>query len=74
MNRIEEKMKVFKDNKVVNWHEHVWFNNEGELDVELCDKMVQNAHETYMDKALAHIAISMFCINSSPLSTINTGL
>ena len=32
------------------------------------------AGHSKLNLALAHIAISMFCINSSPLSTINTGL
>ena len=46
---IEEKLKLFKDNKVVNWHEHVWPNDKGELDEKECDLLVESASRTHMD-------------------------
>lgn len=46
---IEDKLKLFRDNKVVNWHEHVWPNDKGELDENLCDQLVESALRTNMD-------------------------
>ena len=43
---IHEKMKLFYDNPVVSWHEHVW-NLPGEpdkLDVSHCDLQKSTGH------------------------------
>ena len=59
MKQFEEKMKLFKNNKVVNWHEHVWFKpgtrelNEGD-----CDKLVETAKLAYTDCLVCSLPIS----------------
>lgn len=50
MKNIEAKMDLLKNNKVVNWHEHVWFKpGTKELNVEGCDRLVEEAELTHMD-------------------------
>lgn len=49
MENIEQKMELFKKHKVVNWHEHVWFNDKGEFDEARCDMLVESAKCTGMD-------------------------
>lgn len=57
MNTIE-KMDLFKNNKVVNWHEHVGFKpGTQELNVELCDRLVENAGRTYMDYLVCSLPV-----------------
>lgn len=56
---IEGKMNLLKDNKVVNWHEHVWFKpGTKELNIEGCDKLVEEAKLTYMDYLVCSLPIS----------------
>src|SRR5690554_6573037 len=47
---IEAKMELFKNNTVINWHEHVYFDTNRNLDTEKCDRLVETAHKTYTDK------------------------
>lgn len=59
MKQFEEKMNLFKNNKVVNWHEHVWFKlGTRELDEEACDRLVETARMTYMDCLVCSLPIS----------------
>lgn len=46
---IHDKLKLFSENKVVNWHEHVWPNEKEELNEALCDQLVESASITNMD-------------------------
>lgn len=55
---IGEKMKIFKDNKVVNWHEHVWPDNNGNLDEKQCDLLVESACRTHMDLLVCSSPVS----------------
>lgn len=55
---IDEKMKLFKENKVVNWHEHVWLDDKGELNEKECDLLVESAYRTHMDKLVCSLPIS----------------
>lgn len=45
-----EKMKLFRDNTVINWHEHVGFGEDDGLDRKKLEAMVRMAHLTHMDK------------------------
>ncbi|MBQ3140642.1 MAG: amidohydrolase [Clostridia bacterium] len=36
----QEKWKLFSDHRVINWHEHVWYNAKRELDEALCDGLI----------------------------------
>ena len=49
MVRIEDKMKLFKEYKVVNWHEHIWPDDKGELDEKQCDLLVETAYKAHID-------------------------
>ena len=58
MDVIYDKMKLFKEHKVVNWHEHVWSDGKGELDERDCDRLVETACKTYMDKLVCSLPIT----------------
>ena len=49
MDLFKEKMKLFEENKVISWHEHVWSNSKGELNEHHCDSMVESAYRTHID-------------------------
>ena len=51
------KMKLFREHKVVNWHEHVWFDAGGHLDVALCDGLVEDAERTHTDLLVCSLPI-----------------
>ncbi len=57
MKEIEQKMNLFKDNTVVNWHEHVWFDENGKLDIAHCERLVEAAHRTYTDTLVCSLPI-----------------
>lgn len=44
-----EKMALFRQNRVVNWHEHVWFDGEGNLDSRRLDEVMGMARATSTD-------------------------
>lgn len=59
MKNFRNKMDLFKKNKVVNWHEHVWFKpGTRELNVEQCDQLVQYASEVGMDILVCSLPIA----------------
>jgi len=50
LKEFDKKMMIFKDNKVVNWHEHVYFKpGIRNLDEKACDDLVELARLSYMD-------------------------
>ena len=51
-------MKLFKENKVVNWHEHIWDDGSGKLNEELCDCFVEAARKAYMDVVVCSLPVS----------------
>lgn len=53
-----EKMKLFKENKVVNWHEHVWDDATGKFNEHQCDLFVEAARKTYMDVVVCSLPVS----------------
>ncbi|NSW89406.1 MAG: amidohydrolase [Firmicutes bacterium] len=58
MTQFKEKMGLFKNNRVVNWHEHVWFKpGTRELNEEGCDRLVEMAYLTYMDCLVCSLPI-----------------
>lgn len=71
MVKIEDKMKLFSENKVVNWHEHVWLNDKGEMDVEQCDLLVESARKTHMDKLVCSLPISGGCPSPDDIRKCN---
>ncbi len=47
MSIIKEKMKLFQENTVINWHEHVWFKDtwggtDDTLNLQHCDKLAES--------------------------------
>lgn len=59
MKNIQKKMDILKNNKVVNWHEHVWLKTgTKELNEERCNKLVNDAKLTYMDCLVCSTPIS----------------
>ena len=54
----EEKMKLFKDNKVVNWHEHVWDDDDGKFDAQQSDLLVESARRAYMNVLVCSLPVS----------------
>lgn len=46
---LKDQLKLFEQNKVVNWHEHVRGDNHDQLDLEQCDLLVESAHKAHMD-------------------------
>ena len=54
----EEKMKLFKENKVVNWHEHVWDDDDGKFDAQQSDLLVESARRAYMDVLVCSLPVS----------------
>lgn len=57
MKKYNEMMDIFKENKVINWHEHVWFDDNGVFDRPRLDRMVEAAYETNMDKLVCSLPI-----------------
>lgn len=43
-------MDLFKSNTVINWHEHVWPDENNRLDEKRLFLMMESYHETYMDQ------------------------
>lgn len=58
MKEIEDKMQLFKENTVVNWHEHVWFDSSGNLDIAHCEGLVDAARRTYTDYLVCSLPIT----------------
>lgn len=59
MKDIQEKMYLLKNNKVVNWHEHVWLKQgTKELNENGCHKLVHDAKLTYIDCLVCSTPIS----------------
>ena len=42
-------MRLFYQNRVVNWHEHVWFTPERKLDEKRCAGLIEDAERTGTD-------------------------
>lgn len=55
--RIEEQMKLFFDNPVISWHEHVWQKEPGVLDEYHCDKFVEGSKKLGFDKIVCSIPL-----------------
>ncbi len=49
MEFFNEKLDIFRQNKVVNWHEHVWTDSKGNLNVQDADLLVENAKRVGFD-------------------------
>ena len=53
----EDKLKLFSDNFVVNWHEHVREASPGTLDEAHCDRLYYGCKTTFQDKVLVSVPI-----------------
>jgi predicted TIM-barrel fold metal-dependent hydrolase len=59
LKNFQKKTDLLMNNKVVNWHEHVWFKpGTKELNVEGCDQLVQYASEVGMDYLVCSLPIA----------------
>lgn len=55
---IKEQMKLFFDNPVISWHEHVWVDKKtGGLDEENCDEFVEAAKTLGFNEVVCSIPI-----------------
>lgn len=53
MQKFQEKMKLFYENEVINWHEHVWFNaDRSDLNWAHCDKLVESMNAMGINKTV----------------------
>lgn len=57
---IEEQMQLFYNNRVVNWHEHVWMNAQGELDIPQMEDLILSAEKTGMDTLLCSLPLTQY--------------
>ena len=55
--RIEEQMKLFFDNPVISWHEHVFQTEPGVLDEHHCDMFVDGSKRLGFDKILCSLPL-----------------
>ena len=58
MQSFAKKLKIFKDNKVVNWHEHVWADAKGNLNIPEADLLVESAKKTGMDVLVCSLPVT----------------
>lgn len=49
MQNFTEKLRLFRQNKVVNWHEHVWTDTQGNLNIQEVDLLVESAKRVGFD-------------------------
>jgi predicted TIM-barrel fold metal-dependent hydrolase len=49
LKEIDSVMRLFTENRVVNWHEHVWLDQSGNLDKARLSELVAMARVTHMD-------------------------
>jgi len=52
-------MKLFTDNTVCNWHEHVALDAAGALDISLCDCLSAHCRLLYQDKVAVSVPINV---------------
>lgn len=57
MQIIEKAMRLFLDNPVNSWHEHVWEERPGKLNEGDCDRMVADARRMGFDKMMCSTPI-----------------
>ena len=50
-------MRLFYQNRVVNWHEHVWFTPERKLDEKRCAGLIENAERTGTDTLVCSLPL-----------------
>ncbi|HBE13932.1 MAG TPA: amidohydrolase [Clostridiales bacterium] len=59
----EKRLSLFKDNFVVNWHEHVWEDSQsGKLRENSLDRLRKSAEATCTDAVICSIPLSKPCI------------
>lgn len=63
MDILQNRMRLFYDNTVINWHEHVWETTPGVMNRVACDNLVSAAKETGMDALLCSCPVTSdrFC-------------
>lgn len=57
MNWIEDRMRIFYENRVVNWHEHVWFTPDMKLDEKRCEGLIEDAWRTGTDMLVCSLLL-----------------
>ena len=53
----EKRMELFKNNRVVNWHEHVSQTKNGTLNESSVERLIQSAKNTYTDAVVSSIPL-----------------
>lgn len=62
MATISKKLELFKNNSVINWHEHVWMKKDetgkNVLNMEELHGLIQGADDNYMDTLICSLPIT----------------
>lgn len=67
----EEKLKLFYNNKVVNWHEHAWLNKERELNKESIAQRMEHAELTGQDIVVVSCPITRGHVPPEEIEHVN---
>ncbi len=51
----EKRLELFKNNRVVNWHEHVWMNADKTLNLTTLENLRESAEKTYTDAVVCSL-------------------
>ena len=55
---IDERLKLFKESKVVNWHEHVWFDQNKNLNVPNMERLMGHAELLGIDTTVVSLPLT----------------
>ena len=53
----EDRYKIFKEHRVINWHDHVWFGPDGNLDVARLDRLIEHAAIVGIDMTVVSLPL-----------------
>lgn len=55
---IDERLKLFKESKTVNWHEHVWFDKDRKLNVPNMERLMNHAELLGIDTTVVSLPLT----------------
>lgn len=53
----EERYKIFKEHRVINWHDHVWYGADGNLDVPRMERLIDHAAVVGIDMTVISLPL-----------------
>ena len=54
---MDDRLKLFKESKVVNWHEHVWFDKDKKLNVPNMERLMEHAALVGIDTTVVSLPL-----------------